>query len=114
MTGFFNTTEYLVITQLRRGHPPAYKISKSDPKNLKDTDMVIYFNLVLDNIGTVYNRKHYNFVDLMEQIGGLTNFCLIIVVTLMIPFTFKIHELEIFLDFEKKFEPKENHFLKKL
>ena len=42
-----------------------------DPMNKHKDDLVIYFNLLLEDTGNIYSRTRYTFIDLLEQQGGL-------------------------------------------
>ena len=47
------------------------KKGTDDPMNKHKDDLVTYFNILLDDSGTIYTRSRYNLIDLLEQIGGL-------------------------------------------
>ena len=91
------------ITEITKGMQNQYKRSESDPKNGHKDDLVAYFNILLDNVGTVYSSEHYTIIDLMEQQGGLMQCVVIISLIIVRPFNYKRHELQIFQDFENKF-----------
>ena len=65
-------------------------------------DLIVYFNFVMDNQATQYRRKHYSFIDLLKESGGLVKQIAIIAVLLLKPFTYKRHELEVFQDHVEK------------
>ena len=43
----------------------------TDPLNGGKDDLVIYFNFLLGDSGTIYSRSAYSLIDLLEQQGGL-------------------------------------------
>ena len=71
------------IFEISRGMQNQYKISESDPKNGHKDDLVVYFNILLDKVGTVYSSEHYTIIDLMEQQGGLMQ-CVVIIALIII------------------------------
>ena len=92
-----------------------------DPMNGLKDDLVFYLNIIMDNQGTVYSRERYTLIDLMEQQGGLTQCTFIFAFLLVAPFTYKRHELQIFIDHENKYASDvkfdhqlRNSYLKKL
>ena len=81
-----------------------FKRSVSDNHNGNRDDLVIYFNILLNNKATLYYGKHYTLIDIMEQQGGLTQCLMIIILLFSRPFLFKRHEITIFCDHENQFE----------
>ena len=49
-------------------------------------------------------KKHFTLADLLEQAGGLLSILTKFLVVVMIPFTFKGHELDLFEDHVEKFD----------
>ena len=86
-------TEETEITEINKGVQNQYKRSIDDPKNGYKDDMVAYFNILLDNVGTVYSSEHYTIIDLMEQQGGLMQCVVIVSMIIARPFNYKRHEL---------------------
>ena len=67
LTGLFPYNEEFNMTQYRKGITKSYKPPKSDYINGSKDDMVLYFNYILDNQGSVYTRRHFAIIDLAGQ-----------------------------------------------
>ena len=79
------------------------QLKKTDPIH---SDMVVYFNFILDDFATEYTRKHYTLIDLFEEMGGLIKQFALIAILLMKPFTFMRHDLLVFENHAKSHKMK--------
>ena len=61
-------------------------------------DMIIYFNILVENQATKYTRTHYTLIDLLKEQGGLQKMFALFAFILMRPFIFKQHDLKVFQD----------------
>ena len=100
ITGFYENVEETDIKEVKKGVDTMFKRSVSDNHNGNKDDLVIYFNILLNNKATLYTGQHYTLIDIMEQQGGLTECLIIAIVVLSRPFLFKRHELKLFCDHE--------------
>lgn len=66
--------------------------------NMYKDDLVLYWNFVNDNKGTIYSRKHYTLIDLWLDIGGVTNILFLLAFFVLKPFIYKRNELAAFKD----------------
>ena len=103
-TGFIEDIEEDDLQEVKKGSSDMFKRSVSDNHNGNKDDLVIYFNILLNNKATLYYGKHYTLIDIMEQQGGLTQCLMIIILIFSRPFLFKRHEITMFCDHENQFE----------
>ena len=64
---FIDDSKEINIVQVESGAQKNYKNPVDDVKNGGKDDLIIYFNFILDNKGTLYTRQRYNILDLMED-----------------------------------------------
>lgn len=79
------------------------KKSTDDPLNKRKDDLIVYFNFLLEDTGTLYQRHSFNLIDLLEQVGAFYACLYLISVLFLMAFKFKRHELKIIIDFEDNF-----------
>ena len=80
-------------------------------------DMVLYFNILIENQATKYTRRHFTLIDLLKEQGGLIKISVFIAAILMKPFIFKRHDLQVFQDHveihnEREFNYNQEYFEK--
>ena len=66
LTGFLDNTKETDLYEVTRGSSDQFKRSVSDNHNGNKDDLVIYFNILLNNKATLYYGKHYTLIDVME------------------------------------------------
>ena len=79
------------------------KRSIDDPMNKNKDDLVVYFNFLLADSGTIYTRTCFNLIDLCREQGGIMKTLSIIAIVVLIPFRFKRHELNVFFDYDYQY-----------
>ena len=105
--GFLDNNLVIPFLQFTTGTTNQVKRSIDDPMNGNKDDLIVYFNFVMDNQAVQYRRKHYSFLDLLKESGGLIKQIAIFAVLILKPFTFKRHELEVFQDHVEKHDKKQ-------
>ena len=69
------------------------KRSIDDPMNGNKDDMIWYTNFVLDQESSTFVRIQYNYLNVIENIGGIIQIITIICALILVPFNYKRHEL---------------------
>ena len=77
-------------------------MSNFDLYNKNQTEIITYFNFILDNVTKIDSRKNVTFIDFLIDFGGFFQSLSLLVLALSKPFTFKTHEFSIFQNHVKK------------
>ena len=74
------------------------KPSKSDPLN-KHTDMLQFWNMLLTEDQSYYERIRYKMLEIMGEVGGLMAVLMPLMWVIMYPATYKIHHISVYKEY---------------
>lgn len=76
-------------------------LKESDPMNLHHTQYLQYWNILLSEDQTHYERTQYSILDVLEETGGLISILFPILVLFLEPCLAKKNHIKVFKEYQK-------------
>ena len=72
-----------------------FKKSNTDPLNKEHTEILVYYNFLLEREQFAYFRVRYNLLSILEKVGGIMSCISVAMMVIMTPCYYKKHNMAV-------------------
>ena len=99
--GIIDEPKNLYILEWTKGNEWVKK-GGVDAANKGHTDLMLYWNFLLEREQFAYYRIRYNFMSILEKVGGIMSCISVVMMFIMKPCYYKKHEMVVLQEYERR------------